>query len=76
VVSQSGGNSTTAEILARYAWIGKVCEGVVDRKHSDRTVSDKVDTVVTHKVWGPVVLMFILLVMFQSIFTWLNRSWT
>ncbi len=70
VVSQSGGNSTTAEILARYAWIGKVCEGVVDRKHSDRTVTDKVDTVVTHKVWGPVVLVFILLVMFQSIFTW------
>jgi ferrous iron transport protein B len=70
MVSQSGGNSTTAEILARYAWIGKVCEGVVHRKHSDRTVTDKVDTVVTHKIWGPVVLVLILLVMFQSIFTW------
>jgi len=70
LVSQNGGNSTTAEILARYAWIGTICDNVVQRKHSDRSVTDKVDTVVTHKIWGPVVLLLILLVMFQSIFTW------
>jgi ferrous iron transport protein B len=70
MVSQSGANSTTAEILARYAWIGRVCDGVVHRRHEDRTVTDKVDTVVTHKIWGPLVLMLILLLMFQSIFTW------
>lgn len=70
MVSQAGGNSTTAEILARYAWIGNICEGVAHRKPADQTASDKIDTVVTHKIWGPLVLVLILLVMFQSIFTW------
>lgn len=70
MVSQAGGNSTTAEILARYAWIGNICEGVVHRKPSAQTVTDKIDTIVTHKYWGPIVLVIILLVMFQSIFTW------
>lgn len=70
MVTQQGLNSTTAEILARYAWIGKVCDGVVSRKTSDSNLSDRVDSIVTHKVWGPIVLVVILLVMFQSIFSW------
>src|SRR5690606_26560097 len=41
MVTQQGGNSTTAEILARYAWIGKVCDGVVSRKTSDSNLSDR-----------------------------------
>lgn len=67
----SGGHS---QILARYAWINNaVNESVTEKNETDSgkdTVSEKLDRVLTHKIWGLPILMAILLFVFQSIFSW------
>ena len=53
-----------------YAWIDGVVERcVVRRASSRRTMSDRVDAVLLHRVWGPLVFVAILLAAFQAMFT-------
>ena len=59
------------EAMARYGWVGRVLEGVVTRPEQPKvTVTDRVDRVLTHKVWGTLVFALMMLVVFQSIFIW------
>ena len=61
-----------AEMTGRYGWISPVAADVVSRTaHADeRTLSDKIDAVVTHRVWGPLIFGGVLLLVFQAVFTW------
>src|SRR5258706_4061631 len=59
------------KIFARYNFISQVVQDSV--WHSDQKqhrISDKIDRVLTHKVFGLVILVAILLVVFQTIFSW------
>jgi ferrous iron transport protein B len=59
------------EAELRYAWINGLLTRVVT--HSGprtRTTSDKIDAVVLHRVWGWVIFLALMAVVFQSIFTW------
>jgi ferrous iron transport protein B len=59
------------EAMARYEWVGKVLEGVVTRRQTGRvTLSDRIDRVLTHKVFGSILFVLLMIVVFQSIFTW------
>jgi ferrous iron transport protein B len=57
------------EAMARYQWVGQVLDGVV-RQHRERqtTWTDRIDAVLTHKVWGTAVFLALMAVMFQSVF--------
>ncbi|KXJ98016.1 MAG: ferrous iron transporter FeoB [Acidobacteria bacterium OLB17] len=58
-------------ILARYAWISEVVqESVVAEKARVENRSERIDRVLTHKIFGPLILVAILLFVFQSIFSW------
>ena len=58
-------------IEARYKWINNVYAiAVTQTRHADMSLSDKIDRVLTHKVWGFVFFFALMTVMFQSIFTW------
>ncbi|MEP7075444.1 MAG: ferrous iron transport protein B [Acidobacteriota bacterium] len=60
-----------AKIFARYNFISEVVQEAV--KHNDRKehrVSEKIDRVLTHKVFGLVILVAVLLLVFQTIFSW------
>lgn len=58
-------------ILARYAWISEVVqESVVAQECVAENRSERIDRVLTHKVFGPLILLAILLFVFQSIFSW------
>ena len=60
-----------ASILARYSWISDVVqESVVERKTGERTLSERIDGVLTHKFFGLPILVGILLFVFQTIFSW------
>lgn len=60
----------TAVIEGRYARIAEIHEQVVTETLALReTSSDKLDRVLTHKVWGMAIFVAIMAVMFQSIFT-------
>jgi|CXWL01.1.fsa_nt_gi ferrous iron transport protein B len=59
------------KIFARYNFISSVVQESV--WHSDQKshrLSDKIDRVLTHKFFGLVILVAILLVVFQTIFSW------
>ena len=61
------------KIFARYNFISEVYqESVRQKKTKERTFSDKADTVLTHKFFGLVILIAILLLVFQTIFSWAN----
>jgi ferrous iron transport protein B len=67
----NGNGSGHASILARYSWISDVVqESVVEDKASAQNRSEKIDRVLTHKFFGPVILVAILLFVFQTIFSW------
>ncbi len=61
-----------AEMTGRYGWISPVAAAVVTRtvQPGERTLSDKIDAVVTHRIWGPVIFGAVLLVIFQAVFSW------
>ena len=66
-------SDANAKIFARYNFISNAVQESV--KHNDRRehgISEKIDRVLTHKFFGLVILVAILLVVFQTIFSWAN----
>lgn len=61
-----------SEIMGRYNWISPVVARVVSRSKADgeRTLSDKIDAVLTHRLAGPLLFALLLLLIFQAVFTW------
>jgi ferrous iron transport protein B len=57
------------EAIARYDWVGRVMNGVARRPDVHQpTTSDRIDAVLTHKVWGILVFAAAMAVLFSSIF--------
>ena len=64
-------NTINKKIFARYNFISDVYQESVKPKQTDeRNFSEKIDRVLTHKFFGLVILIGILLVVFQAIFSW------
>jgi ferrous iron transport protein B len=62
------------ETRERYAWIRKQLTGIVSiPSDSSHTISDRIDHVLTHRVWGMLAFAAIMFVVFQAI-TW-GTSW-
>src|SRR5436190_23053459 len=64
-------DDTNSKIFSRYKFIADAIQDSV--RHNDRDahrVSDKIDRVLTHKFFGLVILVAVLLLIFQTIFTW------
>jgi ferrous iron transport protein B len=59
------------EARARYHWIREATADCVQRPEQ-RPVSwtDRLDRVLTHRVWGTLIFLTLMFVVFQSIFTW------
>ena len=60
-----------ARIFARYKFISSAVQDSV--KHNDtreHRVSERIDRILTHKVFGLAILVLILLTVFQAIFSW------
>jgi ferrous iron transport protein B len=59
------------EARSRYAWIREVTSGCVARPaQRPVTGTDRLDRVLTHKVWGTVVFLGVMALVFQAIFMW------
>lgn len=57
------------EAMSRYEWVGKILDGIVhvpDERHL--TISDRIDQVLTNKLWGTLVLLAVMALLFSSIF--------
>jgi len=59
------------EAIARYAWIEELLDGVVQRRPPLRPpLAERIDAVLTHRVWGTLIFAATMLAMFSAIF-WL-----
>ncbi|MFA6244258.1 MAG: ferrous iron transport protein B [Candidatus Hydrogenedentales bacterium] len=67
----TNGSLAAVEARSRYAWIRRIVSAGV-RKPSTRvtTFSDKIDTYLTHKVYGTIAFALLMATVFQAIFAW------
>ncbi len=57
------------EAMSRYDWVARVVNGVTRRPDShERTTTDRIDAVLTHKIWGTLIFMAAMAILFSSIF--------
>ncbi|MEJ5961397.1 ferrous iron transport protein B [Pedobacter immunditicola] len=61
-----------AETVSRYRYLSTILSGVIKDTGAARkfTLSDKLDSVLTHRIWGFLIFIFILFFIFNSIFAW------
>jgi ferrous iron transport protein B len=59
------------EARSRYGWIRQMTAGCVHRP-AERTTTwtDRLDHLLTHRLWGTLVFLVLMFVVFESIFTW------
>ncbi len=70
-LAEAGQPVPAVEAIARYGWAAKVLDGVVERSASESaSLSDRLDRVLCHKVYGVAIFVALMFLMFQSIFTW------
>ena len=59
------------EAKTRYGWIRQVvAKAVTKPTNKPITWSDRIDRILTHKVWGTLIFLTIMFFVFQSIFVW------
>ena len=69
--SAQGRNLDLEIIGARYAHVDAlVSETVSEATQPHRRWTNRIDAVLTHKVWGLVVFAFVMLALFQALFSW------
>lgn len=69
----SEGRDVDAEIIvARYAFLDEHVAPLATREDASRAIpwSDRVDRVALHPVWGFVIFLTLMLVLFQALFSW------
>jgi ferrous iron transport protein B len=81
-LAAAGCSVPAAEAKARYGWIRRVTADCV-RRPSQRplTWTDRFDHVLTHRIWGTLIFLALMFLVFQSIFTfarplmdWIDRG--
>ena len=69
-LESAGFDWRSAAIEARYARVAKIHRDVTTEiAAAEETFSDKLDRLVTHRIWGTLIFVSIMALMFQSIFT-------
>jgi ferrous iron transport protein B len=70
-LTAAGINPRGLEAERRYAWIAEVVSRTVTRTAATgRAIGDRIDGVVLHRVWGPIIFLAVMALVFQSIFAW------
>ena len=70
-LTEWGINWRSVAIESRYHWLSKSLKGVFQEKpgQKEMTLTDRIDAIVTHKVWGWFIFLGLMGAMFYSIFT-------
>lgn len=70
-LSKSNPNWWQEPVLARYNWIEQVAALSVRGSASQGlTATERIDRILTHKFLGPLILIVVMLLVFQTIFSW------
>jgi ferrous iron transport protein B len=70
-LAEAGGAVPAIEARTRFAWIrGIVAASVTKPTERLATRTDKLDKILTHRIWGTLVFLAIMFLLFQAIFLW------
>jgi ferrous iron transport protein B len=70
-LAEAGCPIPAVEAVARYGWVAQVVEGVVSRSDEPVvTAGDRIDALLTHRLWGTLALAVAMLVVFNAVFAW------
>lgn len=59
------------ESEVRYGWIAGVTGRTVkNRVNSERSISDRIDAIALHRVYGPALFIVVMVLVFQAVFSW------
>src|SRR5574338_819408 len=73
VFSDLSAASWQERLTARYRWIERVVAEAVESDDSEQpNLSERIDAVVTHRFLGPIILLLVMVLIFQTIFSWAN----
>ncbi len=56
-------------IEERHKWINHISQDVVQKKKLEKNFQQKIDSILTHKIFGVFIFAFLMMLIFQSIFT-------
>jgi len=60
----------SVESVARYDWIERKLAAVATHRGHQRSLADAIDRVVMHRLWGSLLFLLLMSVVFQSVFSW------
>src|SRR5574340_581965 len=67
----SGRAPRALEPTARHEWASRILDGVLTAAGDGRpTLTDRIDRVLTHRVWGTLIFAALMVVVFQAVFSW------
>lgn len=70
-LAEAGWAVPGVETAARYTWASQVLEGIVSQPSRYAvTVSDRIDRVLTHRLWGSLIFVLVMFMVFQAVFVW------
>lgn len=70
-VEDSGTHARAVEAEARYGWIADVVDATIQHQSGrGDSITDRIDAVALHRVFGPLIFIGLMALVFQSIFTW------
>lgn len=76
-IVDSDGAERRSKLIKRYAMIERiVSDAVATADEGKPSVSERIDRLVTHRFFGPLILIVVMLLVFQAIFSWANLPMT
>ena len=70
-LANAGCSVPEVEARVRYGWIREAVAGCIERPaNRPVTWTDRLDRVLTHKIWGTLFFLLMMFLVFQAIFTW------
>jgi ferrous iron transport protein B len=70
-LAEAGFPVPAVEAKARYEWVAQMLDGVVSGDSGNRvTLTDRLDDLLMHRVWGTAVFIALMALVFQAIFSW------
>jgi ferrous iron transport protein B len=72
-LSQANADWWQQPLLARYDWIEEVAARTVtarDTAQQNKSTTERIDRIFTHKFFGPLILLAVMYLVFQTIFSW------
>ncbi|HEY2841034.1 MAG TPA: ferrous iron transport protein B [Pirellulales bacterium] len=70
-LANAGCEVPAIEAVSRYGWVHRTLDGVVTRP-TERpvTLGDRADRLLTHRLWGSLFFLLLMVVVFQAVFSW------